>query len=553
MTDAPSDPSVPASGQMSAREAVDLVQAMGQSLNTALLYGVAHKVASASLDRSFPALAALLQRYGQLHVSIVDGDLLINGASAHDAPLTGNIIGRLTARNLLSFVMESGLSREEYQTFFSLLITAPAKDGTVKSASDTMEDVGIRHIAAQNVTYRRVTEGEAEPAPVADHGPAAPEQAAPLPATDLANVMAFLKGDPSAVPDRGQEDLRQLSEDAEKLADLILRTANVREQAMDLGSGESLTDLVVGCINRLTETLTGSPVAKTQKGRKQIKRNLLLLEDTLLAQLQSLAGDALDRDAVSAAFRDTTEGLDVESLAAKYMKSRRASEKAEAKMKKLIEQAGGDPLQEDELRHCLMDQGLSAEGWRGLMVTREPAPTPTLPQGTEPDGIKTLTLLLAQLGDTLSKPKEPASGVGESTIHALITETGEQMQSLAAGTKKKIDALQVLAATASAEEAQGKTPTLSRKALLEMLAEIAQELSQPLTIVNATLDMLRGQRSGPITPAQGELLALATESGIQLGHLVSCLMKIAGTPASLHPDRDILREAYRSGGAPATH
>jgi hypothetical protein len=63
--------------------------------------------------------------------------------------------------------------------------------------------------------------------------------------------------------------------------------------------------------------------------------------------------------------------------------------------------------------------------------------------------------------------------------------------------------------------------------------------------------MLRGQRSGPITAAQGELLALAAESGAQLGHLIACLMKVAGTPTSLHPDHDMLQELYRAGGAPS--
>jgi hypothetical protein len=50
---------------------------------------------------------------------------------------------------------------------------------------------------------------------------------------------------------------------------------------------------------------------------------------------------------------------------------------------------------------------------------------------------------------------------------------------------------------------------------------------------------------------QSELLTLASESSTQLGHLVSCLMKVAGTPTSLHPDHDMLQAVYQTGGAPS--
>lgn len=514
---------------------------MGQTLNTVLLYGVAHKVAQASLERSYPVLTAFIEQHARLHFTVVEGELLINGTSANEAPLAGNLTGRLSARHLLSFIMASGLSMEEYRTFMTLLITPPAP-----TKAGQPPPLGLQHIETQNVTYRRVTDDEDASTATGTEEAIDPGGTAKIP-TDLANVLAFLKGDPTEDQSHTLEDLRHLAEDAEKLAGLILRTAAIREQTADLAAGESLTDLVAGCINRVAETLARDPAAKTQKGRKQLKRTLLLLEEQLLAQLQALAGNPDGQAAISAVFAEVTEDLNVEELASKYMKSRRATEKAETRLKKVIHRADGDPTQENELRDRLMEQGLTPEGWQELIITpSKPTVTPVMP-GEELKEIKTLTLLLAQLGETLARPKD-SGALDEGKIQTLITQTGTQLQSLVAGTEKKIDAIREKAAQESSDPKENQVLMLSRKDLLELLAEVAQELSQPLTVINGTLDMLLGQRSGPLTPTQGELLTLASESSTQLGHLVACLMKVAGTPASMHPDHDMLHAVYRSGG-----
>ena len=108
-----------------------------------------------------------------------------------------------------------------------------------------------------------------------------------------------------------------------------------------------------------------------------------------------------------------------------------------------------------------------------------------------------------------------------------------------------------MAETQAEQAASGKPLPLSHKALLRTVAEIAQELSQPLTVISATLDMLRSQRTGPITTAQGELLALAAESSSRLARLVACLMSIAGSPHTLKPDRTLLGVADLSASTPS--
>ena len=525
------------------QDAIDLVQMVGQSLNIAMLYGLTHKVTHASIERSFPVLALFMERHGPLHVGVVEGELLLNGTSSNGAPLAGNLVSRLTSLNLLSLVIEPDLSLEEYRNLLTLLMTPPGKAGSSGSATDLVSAHGFQHIQAQNVAYRRVTETDAAPSDTAEPTPH-PERA-----PNIEKVLAFLKAPPEAGSESAREDLVRLASDAEQLADLILRTADVREQAIDPSSGESMTDLVVGCINRIANTLLESPASKSQKGRKQVKRTLLLLEKSLVARLRNLASDSVDPAAVSSAITETAEDLDMEALAAKYMKTRRTAEKAEAQLRRLIQRSESGTDQ--ELRDSLMTQGLTAEGWRELVVNQRATPPSAAGQDAQLQDIKALTLLLARLGETLQQTQAEPAGATDAKLLSLVSETRQQVTAVTAGTEQKIATLQAMADADVDQEVSDKPLRLSHKALLRTLAEIAQELSQPLTVISATLDMLRGQRTGPITAAQGELLALAAESSARLGRLVSCLMRLSGPPESLKPDRSVFGLASPSAGLSA--
>ncbi|MEI8123417.1 MAG: hypothetical protein WCI20_15420, partial [bacterium] len=160
------------------QDVVNLVQAMGQSLNMAILYGVAHKVANHALERSYPVVMAFIENQNHIHFNINEGVLLINGISTGGAPLALPFASRLSALNLLSFTLEPGFSFEEYSSLFALLMTPPASiAGSGKSASELIESLGLKHVQATSFTYRRVAMGaqETEPAVI----PPAPSPALP--------------------------------------------------------------------------------------------------------------------------------------------------------------------------------------------------------------------------------------------------------------------------------------------------------------------------------------------------------------------------------------
>lgn len=472
------------------QDVMDLLQVMGQSLNAALLYGLNHKVAAASLDVSFMVATKFMEYHGPIDFSIENHLLLINGVSTGGFPAAGNFITRLTGLQLLNFSFQPGFPATEYQKFFNVLITPPSKLGD-QNGADLVQSLGFKHVQAKSFSYQRVSGEGAGSEPSAQ--PSGP---------DLAGIMSFLSSCGITPATDVSGDIRQLASDPEKLADLILKTVETSPGATLPENGETLVRLIADCIQKVADQLLTDPALKTQKGRKQTKRSLLLLEKALTGRLESLAGESSAR-ALTARLTELAEELDLDALASQYMKGRRATGKAGEKLGRLIDRIHSDPDQLAELQERLIGDGLTAEGWQELI-------------GRPADG-----------GATASPE-----------IQDLIAETAKQLSLLSRLTGTRISRLKdKLGAEDTARQ-------LSRSEVLEILAELTQEISQPLTIVTATVELITSLRIGPLNDSQLELLGMVAESGNRMAQLVDSLMRIAGTPTTLHPDQAILQAAY---------
>ncbi len=473
---------------------MDLLQVMGQSLNAALLYGLNHKVATASLDVSFLVATKFMEYHGPIDFSVETHLLLINGVSTEGSPVASNFITRLSGLQLHNFSFQPGFPAAEYRKFFDILITPPSQLGD-QNGANLVQSLGFKHVQAKAFSYQRVS-GESAGNGSAGH-PSDP---------DLAGIVSFLL-DCGIAPRTSQTagDIRQLANDPEKLADLILNTVKTRQGTTSPQNEETLVRLVADCIQKVADQLLADPALKTQKGRKQTKRSLLLLEKALTGRLETLAGESSAR-ALTARLTELAEELDLDALASQYMKGRRATGKAGEKLGRLIDRIQADPEQLAELQDHLIRDGLTPEGWKELT------------------------------GQTAAR-----AGTTSPEIQDLIAETARQLSLLGHITGARLTRLRDKLGTED-------TPhQLSRREVLEILAELTQEISQPLTIMNGTVELIRSLRIGPLNESQLELLGMASESGDRIAQLVDSLMRIAGTPKTLQPDQDILQAAYAQG------
>jgi len=126
-------------------------------------------------------------------------------------------------------------------------------------------------------------------------------------------------------------------------------------------------------------------------------------------------------------------------------------------------------------------------------------------------------------------------------VARLASQTKGEVATLA----EKVDADREAVAALEAEaRAQGVGISLSREELLASLAEINQELAQPLTAASAIVEVLGKGNLGELTDAQQDALDVASQGMARLEKLVSYLSSISGDPETLTPDRAILDDAY---------
>ena len=110
---------------------------------------------------------------------------------------------------------------------------------------------------------------------------------------------------------------------------------------------------------------------------------------------------------------------------------------------------------------------------------------------------------------------------------------------------EKVDADRDYVARLEREARESGEPIhLSREELLASLAEINQELAQPLTVSSALLEMLSSGRLGYVDKKQQEVVKVATDSLERLEVVVKYLQRLSGIPITLDPDQGLLSEVY---------
>lgn len=512
-------------------DVAELVNRMARSMNTAVLYGTSHPMTVQHLERCYELLAAFVVHYHGAHFSVEEEKILINGVPAQEGPLATALADRLSSLNLLSFSIEPGFSAHEFVKFMDLL-SPHGSGGGVTNAADWIQAAGLDHLQTQTFTYRRVS---------ADEAAAGASAAPPVQAPDLANLVAFLSAELGTAPEAGQATASPLPAVApanpDELADALLQAVEVRTSAEGVTEPEPLKDIVIGCISKLITQLTSAEAVRTEKDRKQARKSLSILAKSLLERLKEQAGE----QAASAAgqlIEDARESLDVETTVAKYTRNRRAAEDSEQALRRTIERASGDVQQLEELRHRLEECGVTPDQWQELTFAKR------APDGEQCEGaaehIRAIGQLTAQIEDTVTRSRSVGGTADKpsSELKQLVTDTNRRLASLAKTSENKIESLR------KALKGDSKKPPLTGKALLETIAEIVQEIIQPLTTATTAIAILARESEPEGGETRQEVLSLATESCRRMSHLVNCLFRIAGTPAELYPHKDLLNVLY---------
>ena len=547
------------------RETQELARSLGQALNTATFYGIKHKMTGQVLTAAFVCLERLLKTTQSLSFVLMEGDLFIGNQPVDmKNALVSGFTHRMEALNIEHFDITQGVSVDELAHLASTLGMNPERVKGLGGFAQVLASHNVTCIKASFSSFQKVSEndivlkkndllqGLSEAA-----GSGAQPQA-------LEQIVAFLKGDTGGPEEKNISRTTEPSpaEDAGKLADLILKAAEIAQQQAAVDGGESLADLVVGCLRREAQKIMDPAVMQTAKGRKTAARTLMLLEQNVLERLRAMAaphGEAAMSaceeicGAVSAEVEELREDLAVESLVEEFAKKQKAAELAGRKisryLKRHAEDGGAEALQEK-----LAAEGVSPAKWKKMQVSATPEKkdgeggTGTGGGGGS-EGVQMLALLLAELDRQLADTGMDGSSERRQKIDMAVKKIDRQAAEVADGAEKHLDDLNgVVGALAKAAETaeQQQQKEMSRRRLLELLAEITQEIFQPLSVVRGTNEMLLKGVLGTIAEDQAAMLKLSETSLGRMQHLAERLRDICGNPKGRSPDARVLDSIYQA-------
>lgn len=332
-------------------------------------------------------------------------------------------------------------------------------------------------------------------------------------------IVAFLKGDVDLDDhDSIGEELSELASDPDRLGQMIMESVSIRQAASEL-SGESLNDVVLGCLRRTFDGLRKQSAFQSSEGIADLKKSLLLLEESMLDKLRDLAGDSdpeLDREIVQA-IRQMDENLEFELAANQYVEHQQAIHENEKQLQSYLATNGTDAA--DKL---ISNTDFPNTDWRRIVVeSQQPSNADaSLPIAA---GLNTLTSVFEKL-ESLMKTE----GSDNNQLKNLLGQATDNIDVTADSTKEKLEVLsQQLDDTGTIG---GHGQRMSRKELLSSISEISQELMQPLTAINASLEMMLGGYVGEVNQEQKTMLELASNSGTHLTYLMKELIAIVGCP-----------------------
>jgi hypothetical protein len=522
-----------------------ILRSLGSVFDNRALYGSMHKVTIASLERAFETLTQALTNEATILFTITPDECHLNHHLVdHNVPIIGNFIERLRAHEVSTLTLKQGLSADECIALVELISQDPAETEKEGGVATKLESDTFQHIESRKVTYVELADEEV----VTKKGSLPADPAAQAERT--ASVMSYLgvnEEDVSAADTAVASEIQTLIETPSELGSLIVQSAG---SSLNMGLPSStpvatealqpLVDKIVTSLERTFDVLKTSKTARSQKGKKSLSKSLAALESNLCALMQEVITpiDESDLAPISDAIESMTDELAIDALASEYLRKRKLIEASEERLLRYISRQGG-AIDDSDLKTKLLDGGLSAWNWETLLLTSgaKDAKGNALESATKdmPE-FKRLHDMLAQLAECFSDVNEKSS-LSPDDIKTVISQVEERMEKLIANTRKRMEKLASHVSEERADDIIGgaKPQKHSRRQLLELIAEIVQELCQPLSVIQCSFDVLLTGQIAEVSPAQRELLSMAHRSAKRLDLLIHELVSVVGTPSDLVP------------------
>lgn len=524
----------------------DIIRALGLVLSNASVYGPEHAVtrqAQQSCFRGFQQVWAS----GNIDIHVSDEGLSVNHMTVESKnPLVHHLADHFEDRQITNIVLKQGMTADQFSGFVEVLNAKPAQLEQLGGFGGAIEAVGLNDVVGvRKVVYREVTEDQA----IVDKQHAAAEKETDAGHTTdkdrvVQEVLAFLQETGSDATGDTARKILEKGDDPGQLADLILTSADIDASQTLPETDAKISETLVERIQRAYQAMTRDPSFHTQKTKKRIQRTLAHLEEELLNKLENRGHAVLTscETAVKDAFEAMSDELTLDALAREYTKKWKAANSSEARILRYLKRKSHESAEQSDLKARLQDGGLDDDAWIELLHKSGASSA----DGGKQEPIADITGIVGEVLERIRTDaalEQGTANVSQQDIQRLQ----DQIALIARQTEKKIQTLiEEIGGKPGDTWSRAERPTLSRKRLFEILAEIGQELCQPLSVINCSIDMVRDGSLGEVADMQKEMLDTAADSGQKIHTLINRLIDIAGTPKGMKVDKSIQASLYQN-------
>ncbi len=521
------------------------------------LYGNQHRVTIATMEKSYLALLDVLARGEEIVFTITEDSFLVNN-EPQDTRLgvTGELVAKLRSFGVSGLTFTKDVPADDYVKLFTVLMRSAEENAQVGHFGQVLEAEGVTSIQSKKVTFVEVSEDEAVVNKDELEGMGAAEKAA---RND--QIVGFLSGTGDGGEGGGLggsgASLKDLSDNTHDFGEMIvMAAANAPGDESKTAEEETPVDFVhkvIHCLRRAFDALQDDPGFKTQKGKKELSRTLATLETELVAQLRATGVGFSEEDlsGISEAVEDMTDEVKIDSLASEYMKKVKAVDSSETRLMRYIKRKSDD-LDDGVLREKLMSGGLTAGGWSQLLVdsgvVEGAMSEDDINDQFQGDGVARLGGMLGKLDEEFRAACGSDEEGSEEKMRKLIATVEKEVSGLVDRTESKIQALAEEFVDDGSGTGKKTAGGLSKKKMVEMLAEVVQELCQPLVVINTSISMMTAEHLGPVNEHQKSMMDLAMESCERMSYLIDEIGKVSGTPDGLNPDLEGVGLQASTGG-----
>lgn len=492
---------------------------LGRGLGTVSVYGTEHPSVEMIVDKTFEDLHAALQNRKSIAIGTFNGALTVaeQPVIARDVPVR-TLEKRLVAMKISHLALSKGLTRDELKKLLAALCTP-----NEVQMKEILSSAGLDHVEMTDVKYVAVRNDEQHAGKDTRGKGGSGSGADEIPPIKVSKIIAFLKGETSGAEASG--DVKKLLSDPERLGQMIMEAASLRQSAGGLQDGESLADIVVGCLRRTYGGLRKDTEFQSSKGKVNLTKAMMLLEKNVLDKIHAALGaqhPEIDRR-IFDAIREMEEKQQFEMLTAHYFDQRNKLDKAEAKLIAGIREHGAE-----KVRDRPGTSGIPRSDWQRLMIKAE-ADHEDSGSGTDHSAgsldMSALAVVLEKLEELMTiENSDPEQ------IKTAVAVTRNRLNNYTGRIESRIQKLegQVELRKRNPVTIEDHADYLSRDELMIEVSRLTLALLQPLTVVNVSVEASLRHAEKEI---QKDLLDLAYESGKRMQTLTKRLMTLVGYPA----------------------